>query len=684
MLFVHGIGQQHRGDTLLAAGESLHEWLARWFTEGKVARGHVHGGLLALDEAAPGAPAHVYTEMTQDDAGSDWWLAESRWAESFPPPGFADLAVWGFQVMPWTLASHFGTRARRALARVGWSSGRWRTAWNALRFAVDLLLLVFSFALLVPLVAPFGLLAVVGSIPIRGLRSFVNACSGTAPVVQPRRQLCVAHEPDPGSGNRGNGYRRDLQWLAERSEKVAVVAHSQGAAISHAVLRGDIPDNVALFVSVGSGLNKLKELQRAKEEEQPNQVTPREGSALPYLGSAGIGLVAYAAYAALGETSFDGIVLLMIALAGLMSLLAATLKAWRGYPPKDVEELVLPEGVKWIDLYASSDPVPNGPLFDPEEPARVAGPRNGIDPTMGFEQLSDPTSEPATRRRADFPTGTLPSPHGGPQPRIDAEGPQRLLARNRDGFMGAVAQQLAMLCDGVDFSTITRDDVARLGVAPRRRRLRVWWLGTARAVIIAISAVVPLILAWRDQLEQVGLPVTGGVEWLLDIIPGYSSPELTGLTTDFAAVTSILVAALIAFVVIQWLWRWWGYVETHRLYRRVPYEGLPLQALLASAVLIMAIEVGVLTALGHSSGLGAAYSESAVAGVALVILGLFLLVMVDRALDVLWRKLPGGRSLIGAPGILTSTRLIMPAVVIALTMFTAYGRQAALKRTWRR
>src|SRR5262249_22244674 len=58
--------------------------------------------------------------------------------------------------------------------------------------------------------------------------------------------------------------RRDLEWLARRCPHVAVVAHSQGAAIVHETLRRPQPPDVRLFVSFGSGLAKLEELSFVK------------------------------------------------------------------------------------------------------------------------------------------------------------------------------------------------------------------------------------------------------------------------------------------------------------------------------------------------------------------------------------------------------------------------------------
>jgi hypothetical protein len=58
---------------------------------------------------------------------------------------------------------------------------------------------------------------------------------------------------------------RDLRWLQGRCEKVAVVGHSQGAAIAHQVLKnGDYrPESLRAFITIGQGISKLHLLQRS-------------------------------------------------------------------------------------------------------------------------------------------------------------------------------------------------------------------------------------------------------------------------------------------------------------------------------------------------------------------------------------------------------------------------------------
>ena len=91
---------------------------------------------------------------------------------------------------------------------------------------------------------------------------------------------------------------RDLRWLQERCEKVAVVAHSQGAAIAHQVLKdgGDRPGNLQAFITFGQGISKFHLLQRMDWDPQAyraawwSRVLVTAG--LAFAGLPGLGLLA--------------------------------------------------------------------------------------------------------------------------------------------------------------------------------------------------------------------------------------------------------------------------------------------------------------------------------------------------------------------------------------------------------
>jgi hypothetical protein len=246
--------------------------------------------------------------------------------------------------------------------------------------------------------------------------------------------------------------------------------------------------------------------------------------------------------------------------------------------------------------------------------------------------------------------------------------------------MGVVAQQLSLVHGGRAFTELHRHDRERLGVAARRRRWRVWWLGWTRAVLMLATIAVPATLAVRGELQDVGLPVTDAVEWVLDLLPGYSGPRLGEATTGIAAVVSIAIVAFVTFVLLQWLWRWWSYVETHQVYRRLAYEGLPLQAFVLAAALLLTVEVAVMTALGHASGIGAGLRDTGVVAFSVAVAALLVVGFGDRLLELLWRGLPRGRSLIGPPSNVTSGRLALVAVVTSLVVFPAYALEASARR----
>lgn len=63
--------------------------------------------------------------------------------------------------------------------------------------------------------------------------------------------------------------RRNMRWLARRCKVIAVVAHSQGAALAHMALQGGFPGNMHLLFTFGSGLKKLKQIEYVQKMGKP-------------------------------------------------------------------------------------------------------------------------------------------------------------------------------------------------------------------------------------------------------------------------------------------------------------------------------------------------------------------------------------------------------------------------------
>jgi hypothetical protein len=679
VLFVHGIGQQRRGDTLLAAGEALHEWLSRWYSRGQLASG-AWGGVLTHDPEDPRAPAHVMVSISDKEVFPKWLVAESWWAESFAPPSFNDLAIWGFFAMPWSLQSHFGARCRRSLRRVRDATGRWQSLGRVIRLSFDVLLLLLAYVLLVPLVMVVLLLAGIGAIPVRRIRAFVGSLQrAIAGGLGDSYALLTSHVQAAAIRET---VARDIRWLVAKCDRVAVVAHSQGAAITHRVLRGGEATGVSQFISVGSGLNKLDDLDKARRESQLRQHTPRYAPLTPYTGSVGLTFIAVAVpWIVVAARNGNGLVgQIVLGLAGLMLLLTAMAEAWRGHQPR-AEEVGLPTSIDWIDIFSVADPVPNGALLDSWQ-APAAAAIAGAVAYQREDRPEDGTLYSMPHSYFVHNWGSVLRDHSG-------------YWKNRDGFMGVVALWLSRLVDGLRFARLSRLDRSRLEVAPRRRRWRVLWLNWMRLVFLAVAVGTPAVLWLRDDLASVGTPLTSAIEWLIDLLPGVDTTIADNGTADIVAVLTILVGAFIAFWMVRWLWRWWGYVETHRLYRRFnddlrrylddvslarfllvrlepTYQGVPLQLLVLVSVAILFVEVAAVIAAGWSEALGEALWAAAGLTVGLAIGGSFVYVFAVQMLVSLWQW-----GFLGPPRPFVAERLYPLVAVPVLVAFPAMAYDAA-------
>lgn len=327
--------------------------------------------------ADPEAPAHallVIDRLRVDGAveRERWMLAESWWADTFSPPTFSDLALWGLGIVPWTIGSHFGARVRRVWRK----RARVSAPGERLRWTADLLTAVLSLAgSLVLSLLTLALLAVLllpALLPIPSLRRALASLQQQVASSLGDSYVLVTR-PIEAASIVGQ-IRRDLDWLTSRGncERVAVVAHSQGGALVHEAIRGQRPEKLELLLTFGSGLRKLEELReflRAGRSFGRSAALTLIGlgcaaPALFSLGMAGLGFMSETPepldLAIVGLWSIVGTSLVLTGLWDLVSGLdARQLSRW--------SQLLGASGLQWVDYYASADPVPNGPLFDSGE-----------------------------------------------------------------------------------------------------------------------------------------------------------------------------------------------------------------------------------------------------------------------------------------------------------------------------
>ncbi|MFQ5349601.1 MAG: hypothetical protein ACE5EG_04055 [Thermoanaerobaculia bacterium] len=285
VLFVHGIGRQALGGTLIRWGDAVADWIGRWGRTADGARVTARVEQAVLDEDSS-APPHAELRISVDKASSQeidvdehttvassWLLVESWWAESFATPTFGQLVTWSFQTVPWAISIHFARRVQHARSRVIEATS-WRTRLLRLieLFAGSVSGLVAGLLLSPLILVLLLLLLVLGVLPIPQVRSFVaNVQRSLAGSIGD--SLVLLESPVQAAAIRTK-LGRAIAWMADSCERLVVVAHSQGAAIAVDALAADPaaarggahehPCEIDTLVTFGSGVTKLAFLQSVR------------------------------------------------------------------------------------------------------------------------------------------------------------------------------------------------------------------------------------------------------------------------------------------------------------------------------------------------------------------------------------------------------------------------------------
>src|SRR5262245_35318876 len=357
ILFVHGIGNQPEGATLRDFGEPLIAWIREWLSTqvGHERRGDIE---IVRAELSPSkqlidAPPHCVARVsfTADDGTrvrESWLIAESWWGDDVAAPAVGKFAGWLLTIGAWTIQSHV-TKPRATTTTNKVARGLLE-AWRVGSGVVAAIL----FQLLVIVVALLALLPIPA---IRGaLSSFLLKVSGVL------GDAYVLVESDMQRAVLIERARSALRWVAKDCDSIAVIAHSQGAAIAHAALRTPLPGNVHRLLTFGSGIGKLEELMRTTTSSDRAR---RVASITPIVVLVLAMLIRVAFFESpSGVTNVASMVLGVGLLGAMMWLYFTTKEHWESVAQR-VDVLgfgAVRPNLQWIDVYASRDPVPNGPL----------------------------------------------------------------------------------------------------------------------------------------------------------------------------------------------------------------------------------------------------------------------------------------------------------------------------------
>jgi hypothetical protein len=259
------LDKQRPGTAIASFAGAIYRWLFSWNARPQgwpASPPALSQTTLSSAVSADDGPAHatltVPLGLSTGEREARWLLAESSWADLFTPPQFLGVARWIWKVSTCLLVLQFVIPMRRHWHRAQRPDKSWHRRLADRAVAMCYLGLMAVAAMASVLLSLLLLaLAVVEKLPIPRIDVAVRWVAVKISAVLGDSYM-LAHCPVQFSAMRTQ-VARDLRWLQDRCEKVAVVAHSQGAAIAHQVLKdgGDHLGNVRAFVTVGQGISKL-------------------------------------------------------------------------------------------------------------------------------------------------------------------------------------------------------------------------------------------------------------------------------------------------------------------------------------------------------------------------------------------------------------------------------------------
>jgi len=526
ILYVHGIGEQPEGETLLNFGEPIITWLHRWLERDKDAtrRGSVTvvESVLTPSKLREHLPPHAEVRVELPGGGGEqaWLMAESWWGGDVQAPPFGKVALWMMTVGAWSILSHVAKHVRRHPRS---------TTRAILSIAALIQWIVLASLLQIAIV----LLSLFTVLPIPGIRKRLSGI--LLAITGVLGDSYVLLESDIQRAAIINKTRDALRWMSPTCEKIIVVAHSQGAAIAHHALRDPEPQNVRSLVTLGSGLGKLDELLRLRERPRRVQLIARLAPVFLLLFALLVRVLVFEKWS--NQSLIAAVVLgVLIALASIVVSVEGEMH-WK-WVESWLDELKFParSELKWVDVYASKDPVPNGTM----SPFGTA---------VATEQLR-------IRNLSSF------------------FGDHTSYWQNRVQFVSAVAQVVA---ETAELPPFEEHDQASLAAAAARHERNVDWLGVIGWAALAAIVLFP-VLYWSS------LQIPGG--WLADLLHVLGGPfgkgigRLQSFITP-AASLSALGALVWLTTVLVWrrgfltLWRWW---DNRLLDRVVNSESLTVPA----------------------------------------------------------------------------------------------------------
>ncbi len=552
VLFVDGFGAQGRGSAIASLGAAIYRWLFSWNCQQDLwdeSSPRLGDTVLTSSGGADGEPAHLFLDVplglsTGEERRARWLLAESSWADLFAPPRFLGMARWIWKVSTCLLVLQFVIPMRRhwrqaGLALVPWygrlADGVMAACYLALMGVAAMLSVLLSGVLLA--------LAVAAYLPIPRIDQAAHWVVVRVSAVLGDSYM-LAHCPVQLAAMRTK-VAGDLRWLQDRCEKVAVVAHSQGAAIAHRVLKDGSSyraGDLRAFITLGQGISKLHMLQHLDWDPRVRPAA-RRSRLLVSIGMACAGLPALglivSRWANPGVVTFlinarHSVPLIFTGFVVIWLGVSQAMRAMRVIEGDLKRELGFGAGAfLWSDYYASADPVSNGAL----------------DPGSG--QVAD--RELAADREALL----LPSPCNQVSNSGSVLFDHNGYLRNHNQLVSMLLNDLvaAAYSDGRDSPAPPRlVSAADLKNASQRRRWLVAWLLGWRFLAVGMG-----VALWQVNPGPI---LKHPMNWLVHLFAPHA-----GMSDGLARLVAVLLITAAAYLLVAVIpWRIMEEHEVHRFF----------------------------------------------------------------------------------------------------------------------
>jgi hypothetical protein len=521
VLFVPGFAEQRSGGAIESFAAAIYRWLFRW----KSSPCEPQASPPVLSETvlytAGDEPAHLTLaadlHLSTGERRVRWLVAESSWADAFTPPGFLGAARWIWKFSTCLLVLQFVIPMHRHWRRARRPTSSWRRGL-ADRVIAGCYLAPMGVAAMASVVSSglLIILALMEKLPIPRIDKAVQWVSVKISGVLGDSYM-LAHCPVQFAAMHTQ-VARDLRWLQERCDRVAIVAHSQGAAIAYQVLQesGYRPGNMQAFVTLGQGISKFNMLRRmdwCPQQAQQSRLLVTTGMLLTGLPAALRPLARHWTSAEVLQTLVSPLVAVGMVVAGFVMIAIGVRKAMKAVRDHLEEDLApLPNaGFSWHDYYASADPVSYGPIW------------TGVGHT-----ISEDESSPRPCRQV-YNSASILFDHN------------RYL-RNQDQVLSRLLNDLTAAAYGdgpARPEIVCEDDLKEAG---KRRRRLVIWLIAGRVLSVGVAA----LLWWLNP----GPLLKDPMNWVMDLFVPHT--RIGDLVARFVA--ALLVTAVF-YVAVVGAWR---------------------------------------------------------------------------------------------------------------------------------